>query len=83
MDTLQQFNNQAHLDFDYIPKMQKWIDQKKFTCTEELDDLHLQVGSLFTFTLPKSTKSDAELVREELRDLKREKLLLMRDFKLF
>lgn len=41
LDTLQQFNNQAHLDFDYIPKMQKWIDRKKFTCNEELDDMHL------------------------------------------
>ena len=35
-----------------------------------MDDLELQIGSLFTFTLPKSSKSDAEVVREELRQLK-------------
>ena len=63
--------------------MQKWIDRKKFTCDEEMDDLQLQIGSLFSFTLPKSAKTDTELVREELRSLKREKLVLMRDFKLF
>ena len=45
--------------------------------------MQLQIGSLFSFSLPKSTKSDAELVREELTSLKREKMLLMRDFKLF
>ena len=83
VDTLQQFTNQAHFDLDYIPKLQKWIDQKKFRCDEEMEDLQLQIGAIFSFTLPKSTKSDAELVREELRQLKREKLLLMRDFKLF
>lgn len=83
VDTLQQFTNKAHLDTDYIPKLQKWIDKKRYTCDEEMDDVQLQIGQLFTFTLPKSTKSDEELVREELRELKREKMLLMRDFKLF
>ena len=26
-DTLQQFSNQAYLDLDYLPKMQKWIER--------------------------------------------------------
>ena len=71
------------MDLDYIPKLQKWIERKKYKCDEEMDDLELQIGSLFTFTLPKSSKSDAEVVREELRQLKQEKMSLMRDFKLF
>ena len=82
-DTLEQFTNQAYLDTDYLPKMQKWIDRNKFVCSEELDDLQLTVGTIFAFNLSKSSKSDAEVVKEELRDLKREKVLLMRDFKLF
>ena len=71
------------MDLDYIPKLQKWISRKKFSCDEDMDDLQLQIGSIFSFTLPKSTKSDAEIVREELRQLRNEKVLLMRDFKLF
>lgn len=78
-DTLQQFTNQCYLDLDYVPKLEKWIYRKKYTCDEDLSDLQLQIGALFSFTLPKSTKSDAEVVREELRALKREKTLLMRE----
>ena len=48
-----------------------------------MDDLQLTIGTIFAFTLSKSSKTDAEVVKEELRDLKREKVLLMRDFKLF
>ena len=82
-DTLQQFSNQAYLDLDYLPKMQKWIERQKYTCDEELEDLQLTVGTIFNFSLAKSTKTDTEIVREELRELKREKVLLMRDQKLF
>ena len=82
-DTLQQFSNQCYLDLDYMGKLQKWIARKKFTCDEDLNDVQLSIGNLFSFTLPQSTKSDAEIVREELRVLKQEKMLLMRDFKLF
>ena len=41
------------------------------------------MGTIFNFSLAKSTKTDTEIVREELRELKREKVLLMRDQKLF
>ncbi len=47
-----------------------------------MDDLHLNV-QIFNFRLAKSHKSEADLVREELKELKREKVSLMRDFKLF
>lgn len=62
--------------------MQKWIEKQKFSCDESLEDLHLQV-QIFNFRLAKSEKTDAELVREELKELKREKVALMKDFKLF
>ena len=41
MDTLQQFTNKCHLDLDYIPKLQKWIDRKKYTCDEEIEEMQL------------------------------------------
>lgn len=47
-----------------------------------MEDMHLNV-QIFNFRLEKSSKSEADLVREELKELKREKVSLMRDFKLF
>jgi hypothetical protein len=51
-------------------------------CEETMDDIHLNV-QIFNFRLVKSHKSESDLVREELKELKREKVALMRDFKLF
>ena len=83
VDTLQQYTTTAHMDLDFIPKIQKWVGRQKYVCDEQMDDLQISIGSIFNFTLQRSTKSDAELVKEELADLKREKVSLMRDFKLF
>ena len=44
--------------------------------------MHLNV-EIFGYRLGRSDKSDAELVREELKELKREKIALTKDTKLF
>jgi hypothetical protein len=82
-DTLTQFACQAYLDPDYLPKAQKWVSGNKFVCDEAMEDLHLSIGDIFNFTLPRSAKGDAQVIREELTELRREKMELMREFKLF
>ncbi len=48
-DTLQQYQTQAHLDTDYLPKLQKWISKHKYAVDELFNDCTLTVCNVFTF----------------------------------
>lgn len=78
-DTLQQFSSFVYLDLEYLPKLLKWISKNKFTIEEMLQDCKLTIGGVFSYSLPRSTKSDTDIIREELKLLKQEKVSLMRD----
>lgn len=67
---------------EYIPKLQKWIEKNKFTCEETIDDVKLKV-QIFNFSLNKTPKTDTEVIRDEMTDIKKENVALMRDMKLF
>ena len=69
-DTLQQFSSLAYLDLEYLPKLHKWISKNKYTVDEMFQDCRLVIGGVFQYSLPKSTKSDADIIREELKLLK-------------
>ncbi|CDW85721.1 UNKNOWN [Stylonychia lemnae] len=64
-------------------QIEGWVQKRKYRVDETLQDLKLEVGGLFEFQLQRSQKSDAELIREELMDLRKEKQNLMRENKLF
>ena len=81
-DNLEEFSLKTHIEPDYLPKLQKWIEKNKFTCEETIDDVKLKV-QIFNFSLSKTPKTDTEVIREEMVDIKKENVALMRDMKLF
>lgn len=81
-ETLDEYQVRTWVEPDYMSKIEQWINKRKYTIDETLKDLRLQI-EIFDFTLSRSTKSDAELIREELNELRKEKQLLMRESKLF
>lgn len=83
-ETLDEYVKRAHIEIDAVPKIQKWINKRKFNVDEtSCNELKLSIDKTFEFKLNKSTKSDAELIREELFEIKKEKQQIMRDVKLF
>lgn len=71
------------MDSDYLPRLQKWIGRQKYKVDESFNSCILTIANCFTFNLPKSSKKDVEIIREELASLKQEKQRLMLDHKLF
>ena len=93
-DTLDEYEGQSLVNNDYMPKLQSWIQKKKFSCTENYrtgahtghEDhesvLELQVD-IFKFGLKKIEKSDMDKIKEEMEALKHERLMIDREMKLF
>lgn len=82
VDNLDEFSSKTFIQPEYIPKLQKWIEKNKFKCEETIDDVKLKV-QIFDFNLKKSEKTDTEVIRDEMNDIKKENMVLMRDMKLF
>jgi hypothetical protein len=82
LETLEEYSGKVYIESDYIAKLLKWIEKKKYICEETMSDLKLVI-EIFHFTLKKSLKSDSDLVKEELSEIKKEKNNLIRDIKLF
>ena len=73
-DTLEEYQVRKYIEPDYLPKIQYWLEKHKFTCEETSPQtLHLNIDKLFDFNLEKTNRSDAETIRDELAELKREK----------
>jgi len=79
---LEEFSSKTHIEPDYIPKLQKWIEKNKFVCEETIDDIKLNV-QIFNFELKKTLKTDTQILHEEMAEIKTENVQLMRDMKLF
>jgi hypothetical protein len=94
LDTLDEFEGNDLVNTDYLPKLQSWIQKKKYACNEnyktgpstghEEDEsiLQLQVD-IFNFGLRKIEKSDMDKIKEEMEALKHERLMIDREMKLF
>ena len=82
-ETLDEYQVKVQINPDYLQTIEKWVNKRKYKIDETLNDLRIEIGSLFDISLPRSPKSDAELIREELNELKKEKQLLLRESKLF
>lgn len=81
-DNLDEFTVKTYIEPEYIPKLQKWIEKNKFICEETIDDIKLHV-QIFNFKLRKSNKTEVQVLKEEINDIKSENTSLMRDMKLF
>lgn len=83
-ETLEEYEGQASLNQDYVPKLSHWIQKKKFKCTPsaQQDALKLQVD-LFGFDLKKKEKTDIQKVNEEVAKLQEDKLMIDKEMKLF
>ena len=81
-DNLDEFSIKTYIEPEYIPKLQKWIEKNKFVCEETIDDVKLSV-QIFNFNLKKTCKTETEVLRDEINEIKQENTNLMRDMKLF
>ncbi len=73
-DTLEEFQIKNYIQAEYLPKIQHWLEKSKYVCDESsANTLDLQIDNLFEFKLEKTQRSDAETIRDELAELKREK----------
>lgn len=41
VENLEEFSLKTHIEPEYIPKLQKWIEKHKFKCVETIDDVKL------------------------------------------
>lgn len=94
MDSLDEYEGISLVNNDYMPKLQSWIQKKKYSCTENYHTgaatghedhesiLSLQVD-IFKFMLKKLDKSDMDKIKEEMDCLKQERLMIDREMKLF
>lgn len=51
-------------------------------CEETIEDIKLKV-QIFNFNLRKTTKTETEILKEEMHDIKKDNVSLMREMKLF
>ena len=83
-DTLEEFAIKNFIEPDYLPKIQQWLEKKKFTCEETTPlNLRLSIDKLFDIDLEKTNRSDAETIRDEMIELKRDKQQLILEQKLW
>ena len=90
MDSLDEFEGVSMVNNDYLPKLQSWINKKKYSCSENYNAGHMEHESvlslqvdIFKFNLTRLEKSDMEKIKEEMEQLKHERLMLDREMKLF
>ena len=77
-DTLEEYSKRDFVNPDYLAKLQYWLDKRKYACEETSPTtLHLSIDNLFDFNLERTARSDAEMIRDELAELKREKQSLI------
>jgi hypothetical protein len=77
-DTLEEYSVKNFIEPDYLPKIQHWLEKNKYLCEETSQNtLELSIDHLFDFKLEKTQRSDAETIRDELAELKREKQSLI------
>ena len=61
---------EAPFSTDFMPKMQSWLNKRKFVVKPGNDDsLQVRVGGLFDFAAKRVECSDMQLVQEEVRAL--------------
>ena len=73
-DTLEEYSVKNFIEPDYLPKIQQWLEKNKYLCEETSQNtLELSIDRLFDFKLERTQRSDAETIRDELAELKREK----------
>jgi hypothetical protein len=54
-DTLEEYSRREYINPDHLPKIQYWLEKRKFECEETSPcKLSLQIDSLFDFTLEKT-----------------------------
>eukprot|EP00347_Sterkiella_histriomuscorum_P017103 403350657 len=83
-NTLDEYQIKAQVNPELNASIDKWIEKRKYRVDETINDLQVVFGGIYPpFCLQKSAKTDAELIKEELNELKKEKLMLMREHKLF
>lgn len=92
LDSLDEYEGVSTVNNDYLPKLQSWVNKKKYSCTEKYSEYGQQVESddllqlqvdIFKFWLKKIDKSDMEKIKEEMEALKQERIMIDREMKLF
>ena len=54
-DTLEEYSKREYVHPDYIPKIQYWLEKRKYDCEETSPfSLHLSIDNLFDFNLDKT-----------------------------
>jgi hypothetical protein len=62
------YEGQAAICTDYLPKLNSWINKKRFKCTKTADEkgVDLNVGNMFEFDLKKVETNQIDLVKEQM-----------------
>ena len=64
-ETLDDYQSELlKVEADHLPKIQSWIDKRKFRISPNEKTLELTVGDLFKYSLDRQEKSDMEKIRE-------------------
>ena len=66
----EEFEGKSDFNADFMPKLQKWINQKRFQVSE-CDDgsRNVRISDMFDFKVEKKEKTDVEKVEAELKIL--------------
>lgn len=81
---LQIYEDDFYLAPEYISKAQSWLAANKFKTEERIAEVVLTINDCFTYHICKSTRhSDSEIIRDELAQLRAEKIHLALEQNLF
>ena len=83
LENLNEYEAKVWFNPDYVMKLQKWINKRRYECEDVCKGKIKVVVDIFTFILEKSKKTDTELIRSELGEVKKESDQLLKDLKLF
>ena len=59
--TTGEYTVETPFNSEFVPKIQHWIEKRKFKCTQISDDeVSIRIGNLFDFTAQKKSQNDMQ-----------------------
>ena len=80
---LDEYEAKVFFDPNYIPKLQKWVNQEKYEIEQDHKTMLVLSIGVSTFYLKKNNKTDLELIKSEINDLKKKGDEALKQIKLF
>jgi len=85
LDSYDEYSTTVKIDNQYLDKVRKWIEKRKYTCTPIADSnqLRLSINEMFCHVLTKIERDDLEMLKDEYKAMKQLDEAVKREVRLF